>query len=271
MSFLTDARDDLENVGAVATAPFTFGQSERMVSNSGQNSGLGNLSQHYSELWRDADIGGLVAGGAYLGAAALSPTADSIGTSVGGQLGAAAGTEAPASTTATLSQGILNGGEGAAVPTSATQALAGTAGATPVPSAADTAVYGLTPGQSVDAATGSVVTPGTGSGAAATPGFADWVQAHPIASIIGANMLGGAASGVASRQTQLEAIEKKKEAELELADLPRKTKQGNPSVGGKGVNLNVKPSGKILKRPDGTPVFVPGTGIISNGMNGTRG
>lgn len=267
MSVFTDIRDDAENVGAIASAPFTAGQSKRLVSKSGQDSGLGNISGLYSDLWRDADIAGAVAGSVALAPQALA------GQAAPGSVTPAVAAEAAPSTTATLAQGTLSGGETAAVPASAPEALAGTAGATPAPAAADTAAYGLAPGQTVDSATGSVITPGPGTGAADVSAVAGkgWIESNPITSIIGANMLGGAAQGYANRRTQLELAQKKHDYEMEQADLPRKTKQGNASVGGGGVNIPIKPGGKILKRPDGTPVFVPGTGIINGSMNGVRG
>jgi hypothetical protein len=83
-------------------------------------------------------------------------------------------------------------------------------------------------------------------------------------------MLGGAVSGIANRANTLEAIEKKKQAELELADLPRRQKIGNPSVGGGGVSINLRPGSRVLYRPDGTPVFA-GTGIVASNMRNMRG
>jgi hypothetical protein len=102
-------------------------------------------------------------------------------------------------------------------------------------------------------------------------GITGFVKENPIASIIGANMLGSAVSGVANLSAQRESDKRKAAAAESLADLPRRQKMGNPSVGGGGVNLNLKPGGKVLKRPDGTTVFVPGTGIINGSMNGVRG
>jgi hypothetical protein len=249
MSFWTDVRDTGENLGSVAAAPFTFGQSERFVSRSGQQSGFGRLSQHYSDLWRDADIAGLVAGGAYLGAQALAPQV--VGTGTAGAPGAVtpiAAAEAPASTSATLAQGLVQ------------------APAAEVPAAAGV--------PAVDSSMGMPFTPGPGGAGPLEPGAFDkvtgWIKDNPITSIIGANMIGGALSGVANRSAMLEAEKKRRERELELADLPRKTKMSNTSVGGGNVNLNLKPGSKVLYRPDGTPVFA-GTGIVASNMRNMRG
>jgi hypothetical protein len=102
-------------------------------------------------------------------------------------------------------------------------------------------------------------------------GLTGFVKENPVASIIGANMLGSAVSSVANLSAQREADKRKAAAARDLADLPRQQKMANKAVGGGGVNLNLKPGGKVLKRPDGSTVFVPGTGIISTGMNGVRG
>jgi hypothetical protein len=256
MSWITDARDTVENVGSTAAAPFTFGQSERLVSKSGQDSGLGHFAQFYNDMWRDADIAGLVAGGAYLAAPMLA----------GGEVAGGAGTpgattalaaEAPAATnTEALSQGLIQGTEGATAATpAATEAIA--------PSVAPAAV---------DSSVGMPFTPGAGGAGAMDPsgGITGFVKENPITSIIGANMLGSAVSGVANLSAQREADKRRAAAAESLADLPRRQKMGNPSVGGAGVNLNLRPGGKILKRPDGTPVWAP-SGIISTGMNGVRG
>jgi hypothetical protein len=254
MSWITDARDTVENVGSIATAPFTFGQSQRLVSNSGQDSGLGHFSQFYNDMARDADIAGLVAGGAYLGAQALTPALTGAAPAVPGSPAALAA-EAPAATNAeALSQGLIQGGEGAAAATPAAAA----------PSVAPAAV---------DSSVGLPYTPGPGGAGPMDPGggLMGFVKENPIASIIGANMLGSAVSGVANLSAQRESDKRKAAAAESLADLPRRQKMGNPSVGGAGVNLNLKPGSKVLRRADGTPVFVPGTGIISTGMNGVRG
>jgi hypothetical protein len=262
MSWVTDARDTVENVGSTVAAPFTFGQSERLVSKSGQDSGLGHFAQFYNDMWRDADIAGLVAGGAYLAAPMLA----------GGEVAGGAGTpgattalaaEAPAATNAeALSQGLIQGTEGAAAATpAATGAIA--------PSVAPAAV---------DSSMGMPFTPGPGSVGAMDPSNAgiftqgaDWIGAHPVASIIGANMAGGALKGYADLSAQRESDKRKAQAAQDLADLPRRQKQGNPSVGGAGVNLNLRPGSKVLLRPDGTPVYRPGTGILNGAMNGARG
>jgi hypothetical protein len=255
MSWITDARDTAENVGSIATSPFTFGQSERLVSKSGQDSGLGHFAQFYNDMARDVGIAGLVAGGAYLAAPMLAG-----GEVAGGAVTPGATTtlaaEAPAATNAeALSQGLIQGtGEGAAA--AAPGAVA--------PSVAPAAV---------DSSVGMPFTPGAGGAGAMDPsgGITGFVKENPVASIIGANMLGSAVSGVANLSAQRESDKRKAAAAESLADLPRRQKMGNPSVGGGGVNLNLKPGSKVLKRPDGTPVFIPGTGIISTGMNGVRG
>jgi hypothetical protein len=83
----------------------------------------------------------------------------------------------------------------------------------------------------------------------------------------------GAISQGASAALQSRAAEKKrKEAEAEReynATIKQRMKMGNPSVGGGGVNINMRPGSRVLRRPDGSAVYPPG--LIQGRMGGVRG
>ena len=107
----------------------------------------------------------------------------------------------------------------------------------------------------------------------------DWVNAKPVNTLIAGQAIGGAAGGAMSSISQKKAEKAKREqqerdiaAQQELKDYPRRVKQGNPSVGGGGVNVNLKrgPDG-VLRRPDGSPVYNRPGGILTRGMTGPRG
>jgi hypothetical protein len=107
----------------------------------------------------------------------------------------------------------------------------------------------------------------------------DWVNKKPINTLIAAQGVSGLAQGAMGYEAQRrqekqqrDLLEQQHQNAIDQADLPRRQKQGNPSVGGGQTNINVRPvPGRVLLRPDGTPVFVPGTGIINNYMTGVRG
>ena len=230
-------------------------------------SGDNPLSAMKTGLGVDA-LGLAIGSGVAASGIANAPGIVDAGTSGASGAAPVVGAETPATTSQALETNLINGGA---------TAPSGVAGATPIPSAADTAAYGVPSGSSIDPATGSIITPGAGGAGALDPGVSgvqgvlDVVEHHPIASLIGANMAGGMLQGMANRSTQLEMLKRQEQAQEDLADLPRRQKQGNSSVGGKGVNINMRPGSKVLRRPDGTPVYRPGTGIISTGMNGVRG
>lgn len=82
MSFWTKARDAVENTAAIATDPFTAGQSGRLVSKSGQDSSLGKATNLYGKAELGANIIGGAVGGAMLlpgvaGGTAAAPAAES--------------------------------------------------------------------------------------------------------------------------------------------------------------------------------------------------
>jgi hypothetical protein len=96
------------------------------------------------------------------------------------------------------------------------------------------------------------------------------INANPAASVLGFK----AVEGVGSAALASRAAEKKRKAdlerELELADFKRKQTQANPSVGGGGVNLNLRPTNAPIRRPDGTLVY-PVPGLINRAAGGVRG
>lgn len=229
--------------------------------------------------------GGLGAAGtateAGMGTAAAGESAGVIaGEGLGGNalVNGLTSTALPDATAATAtapaaSEGIIPGSGPATTPIAPTEAT------TPTQASAQNLIdpNALQPGQYVDPGTGSVVTPGPGSpDVAAMPpqggiiqSAMDWVNAKPVNTLITGQAIQGAAKGVFEER----AAERKRRTELELQQeaesSKQRLKQGNPSVGGRGVNLGVGPSGKVLLRPDGRPVY--GTGIVTGGMNGVRG
>jgi hypothetical protein len=77
-------------------------------------------------------------------------------------------------------------------------------------------------------------------------------------------------SGAAQNYQAQKAAEEKRKQEMDLATLPQRQKMGNPSVGGAGVNINLRPGRTVLYRSDGRPVYLP-SGLINSAMNGVRG
>lgn len=191
---------------------------------------------------------------------------------------ATAATPAPTSGQASA-QNLISGAQPNATPAqglinTAQDSATGFQGTVPADASSPAA---LQPGQSVDSGTGSVVTPGAGTGAAEQPGIIDRtlnaIKAHPTASKVGAGAALGMYTTEMKRKADLEALAAKHGYEIDLASLPARQKTGNASVGGGGVNLNIRPGAKTLTRPGGAPVFNTGTGIINRnaGLNGVRG
>jgi hypothetical protein len=83
----------------------------------------------------------------------------------------------------------------------------------------------------------------------------------------------GAISQGASAALQSRAAERKRKEEEAAreynATIRQRMKMGNPSVGGGGVNINMRPGTGVLRRPDGSVVYPPG--IINRNMGGVRG
>jgi hypothetical protein len=205
----------------------------------------------------------------------------------------AGGTTSLTGSATSAAEGIIPGSGEAATPLAETPAatptqnaaqelINGPAGPTPTPSPADAAQYGLQPGQYVDPATGSTVTPGPGTGAAAQPGIVDRILSgadqfatkHPVAAGQAVSGVGKAALGTLSasqkRKADLEALAAKHGYDIDLAGFKQRQTQANPSVGGGPVNLNLAPGKDVLRRPDGTPVYT-NDGLLNRNMNGVRG
>ena len=77
-----------------------------------------------------------------------------------------------------------------------------------------------------------------------------FTKEYPLASVLGLQGVGSAMASVEARKK----AERDRETLLELEAARRRV---DPSTGGVGVNLNIRPGDPILRRPDGTPVFVP--------------
>lgn len=275
MSAWTDIRDSAENVASVATAPFTAGQSERLVSKSGQASSFGHVAQMFNNVSLGVDIAALVAGGAYLAAPEIAGAAGAS-SGAGGTTALAADAAVPAGADS-MAPALIQGGDAAGAATAVAPAAATPASAV-APAVTAPVADATAAAPAVDSSMGMTLTPGPGGAGPmdpAAPGMVssamNAVESHPITSLIGANMLGGALTGMAKRKADLEELAAQHGYAVDLATLPQRQKQGNPSVGGGGVNLNIKPGNKVLTRPDGTPVYRPGTGIINTNMNGARG
>lgn len=219
------------------------------------------IAAWWDGLGAAATVGEAAGGAAAVGEGATElgagmALADEAGAGLG--LDATTGlTEASAAPAAT--EGIIPNSGPASTP------LAETPAATPTQTAAHDLINDPRAGMPAQAPTGDVASKGILNSAM------DWVNAKPVNTLI----TGQAISGVAKGTFEERAAEKKRKANLEAmqeqASLPQRLKQGNASVGGGNVNLNLrKGADGVLRRPDGTPVF-GGGGILTNGMNGVRG
>lgn len=227
--------------------------------------------------WWDGLGAAATVGEAAGGAAAVGEGATELGAGMaladeaGAGLGvdAATGlTEASAAPSAT--EGIIPNSGPASTP------LAETPAATPTQTAAQNLIQPEELGQAhpVTEETPYGVNEGSGlqeAGAPASKGLLnsamDWVNAKPVNTVLAGQAVGGLFKGASDQRL----LERKLQAEREAREYPARLKQGNPSVGGGGVRINVAPGGKILRRPDGSSVYVPNSGLINGGMNGTRG
>ena len=235
--------------------------------------------------WEGLGTAEAAAGAASAGEAATAAGgADlALGAGAEGILGAEA---AGAGLEAGLGTGLLEGGTageagaaaGGIIPGSgpASTSLADTAAVTPTQSAAQNLIAGAP--QELGAGPVAEEVPygvnessGLQNAAPAEKGLIgsamDWVNAKPVNTLITGQAISGVAKGVAEER----AADKKRKANLEALQEPQRQKQGNPSVGGKGVSLNLAPGGRILTRPDGSRVYVPNSGLINGAMNGVRG
>lgn len=244
---------------------------------------------------------GALAGAAISGAgssAASSGTAGGDAGAAGGasgdivpvEAGAGTGSEAAANLGTVDASGGVAGGVGSetvansgptttnlaanAAPTDTTTNLATNTADTGVASTPNAA---LQSGQYVDPGTGSVVTPGPGTGADVAPsnpgliqGAMDWAKANPQLASTGTAVLGntiaGAAGAAKQQKANQEAAKTKLANEEALQQFQREQIQAG-SAGGGGVNLNMRPGQKVLRRPDGTLVYAPNGGLIGNAFN----
>ena len=255
------SKSDVEDIGKGFFTGGSVGGATLSGGLGALESGDNPLSAMRTGLGMDA-AGLAIGSGVAASGLANAPGIVDAGATSGSGVAPVAASEAPATTSQALETNLINGG-----------AAAPTVNATPAVAQAATTPSAVAP--AVDDSMGMTFTPGPGGAGPMQPGFGsqalDFVKENPVTSLIGANILGGTLSGIANRSTQLEMLKREEQAKEDLADLPRRQKQGNASVGGKGVNLNLHPGSKVLRRPDGTPVYRPGTGIINNGMNGVRG
>jgi hypothetical protein len=99
----------------------------------------------------------------------------------------------------------------------------------------------------------------------------DWVNAKPVNAMIAYKGVEGVAQGALANRAENRKRKADQETREYNATIQQRLKQGNPSVGGRGVNVNLAPGNRVLLRPDGTPVYLPGGGLINSRMNGVRG
>ena len=153
---------------------------------------------------------------------------------------------------------------GAPEATSATQELAqGTlAGETAAPSTAGAAQSAapIAPGGAMD----MMGSAGTGLEKPA-PGLIDsalkFTKDNPLASVLGLQAVGGIGKSIADDRMMREKILADQELQQRMIASQHYL---NPSAGGVGVNINLRPGDPVLRRPDGTPVFQQG--IIASRM-----
>lgn len=117
----------------------------------------------------------------------------------------------------------------------------------------------------LDPRAGEVVKPAGDKGI--IDGMVGWADKHPMAATIAGTQIAGAVGGVGKAALEKEIAERNIRARSDLLTQQSQTALQQSRAGAlPGGGVNIKPKPGPLRRPDGSLVFQPGSGIVNSNI-----